>query len=404
MSFEIIGKTKDLKSGADVIYAQATISKYLEIVGSNFENFSIQRKREKHKAYQRLKKDLQEGALLPSITLAVKHNLVSPIISKLNDGNDISFDISQPGTVDILDGLQRTYIINDLIDEGISFSNDQKLLLEFWLESSLSKLIYRMIILNAGQKAMSMRHQVELLFLSLKDTIEEAVDGIQLLTEREATRRSQSKKFNLGFIASAYYAYITGSPEVNKENLVAQQLLNSEILDSSEEELNEKFESFIEYLKLFSNLDKLTWDHYESVLNYYKDLKRTLESEAEPNKEEIDKAKRNITVIKESISWFASENVMLSFFSAVTVFRNTQAREARVKTAIKALEDEFNNIESNEKDLLGMLFLDNIKDGLNPKLHNIGFATRKQIANTFKEFFREEGEVSFKECWTLAAE
>ncbi len=41
MSFQIIGKTKDLKSGADVIYVQSSINKYLEIVGSDFENFSI---------------------------------------------------------------------------------------------------------------------------------------------------------------------------------------------------------------------------------------------------------------------------------------------------------------------------------------------------------------------------
>ena len=59
MSFQIIGKTKDLKSGADVIYVQSSINKYLEIVGSDFENFSIQRKREKHKAYQRLKADIR---------------------------------------------------------------------------------------------------------------------------------------------------------------------------------------------------------------------------------------------------------------------------------------------------------------------------------------------------------
>ena len=269
MSFQIIGKTKDLKSGADVIYVQSSINKYLEIVGSDFENFSIQRKREKHKAYQRLKADLQQGALLPSITLGVKHNLVDNIIQKLNAGEDITNDLSATGCVDILDGLQRTYIMKDIINAGYPFSNDQKLLLEFWLEPSLSKLIYRMIILNAGQKAMSMRHQVELLFLSLKDTIEGEVEGIQLLTEKESTRRTSSKMFNLGHIASAYYAYITSSSEIDKENLVAQHLSNNEILDSSESELNEKFESFITHLRLYVELDELAWNHYTRILPIY---------------------------------------------------------------------------------------------------------------------------------------
>ena len=169
----------------------------------------------------------------------------------------------------ILDGLQRTYIMKDIINAGYPFSNDQKLLLEFWLEPSLSKLIYRMIILNAGQKAMSMRHQVELLFLSLKDTIEGEVEGIQLLTEKESTRRTSSKMFNLGHIASAYYAYITSSSEIDKENLVAQHLSNNEILDSSESELNEKFESFITHLRLYVELDELAWNHYTRILPIY---------------------------------------------------------------------------------------------------------------------------------------
>lgn len=397
MSFQIIGKTKDLKSGANVIYVQSSINKYLEIVGSDFENFSIQRKREKHKAYQRLKNDLQHGALLPSITLGVKYNLVEELIEKLNKDENIENDLSKVGSVDILDGLQRTYIMKDIIAEGTTFSDDQKLLLEFWLEPSLSKLIYRMIILNAGQKAMSMRHQVELLFLSLKDTIEKEVIGIQLLMEKDSVRRTSSKKFSLGDIASAYYAYITASHEVNKENLVAQQLVNSEILDSSENELNEKFESFLVYLNIFAELDELIWKHYMRLLPIYEEKEENVE---DPNdKKEV---KRQLTVIKESISWLASENVMLSFFSAIAVFRNNEERKTRIMASLESLKRELK--EDTQNDILGMLILDKIKDGLNPKLHNIGFATRKQISNTFKEFFREKGEVTFKECWSLALE
>jgi lysyl-tRNA synthetase class I len=287
--------------------------------------------------------------------------------------------------------------MKDIINAGYPFSNDQKLLLEFWLEPSLSKLIYRMIILNAGQKAMSMRHQVELLFLSLKDTIEGEVEGIQLLTEKESTRRTSSKMFNLGHIASAYYAYITSSSEIDKENLVAQHLSNNEILDSSESELNEKFESFITHLRLYVELDELAWNHYTRILPIY-EQKFDTENDESKRKE----LKRKITVIRESLSWFSSENVMLSFFSAVAVFRNTEERKNRVIISLNSLKEELKL--DDKEDILGMLILDKIKEGLNPKLHNIGFATRKQISNTFKEFFREKGEVVFCDCWSLATE
>lgn len=107
--------------------------------------------------------------MLPSITLAVKPHLVEEITKIIADDDRLSERLSQENTVDILDGLQRTYIISDLKSEGVEFNNKQELLLEFWLESDISKLIYRMIVLNSGQKAMSMRHQVELLFMSLQE-------------------------------------------------------------------------------------------------------------------------------------------------------------------------------------------------------------------------------------------
>lgn len=179
MTFKIIGKTKDLKSGTHVIYCQSSLDKYLDIVGDKFGDFYLQRKRESHKAYKRLREDIVDGASLPSITLSVKHHLVSDLIGLIESGDDdrLAKQLSKDDVVDILDGLQRTYIISDLKKIGTEFKEGQKLLLEFWLEPDLSKLIYRMIVLNSGQKAMSMRHQIELLFMSLQETISDKLNN-----------------------------------------------------------------------------------------------------------------------------------------------------------------------------------------------------------------------------------
>ena len=74
MAFNILGKTQDHRTKTHVIYCKCSINDYLNIIGGDFEHFSIQRKRENHKAYRRLKEDLKNGALLPSITLALKHS------------------------------------------------------------------------------------------------------------------------------------------------------------------------------------------------------------------------------------------------------------------------------------------------------------------------------------------
>ena len=72
MRVEVIGIATDIRTNTPVVYAKINIPDYLEIVGDDFGTFDIQRRREKHKFYARMKTDLENGALLPSITLAVK--------------------------------------------------------------------------------------------------------------------------------------------------------------------------------------------------------------------------------------------------------------------------------------------------------------------------------------------
>lgn len=174
MTLTILGVTRDMRTTTPVVYAKMSIDTYLKIVGEDFENFSIQRRRETHKAYQRLKNDLKEGALLPAISLAAKPAGVAELIPLLAEGETtgnwvkLQEKLLAGGVVDILDGLQRTYILHDIKEEGHDFLEGQELLAEFWLEEDLKNLIYRIIVLNAGQKPMSMRHQIELLFMSLK--------------------------------------------------------------------------------------------------------------------------------------------------------------------------------------------------------------------------------------------
>ena len=83
---EILGKTKDLRTNTEILYVQLTVNEYLEVIGDKFDEFGIQRKREKFKAYERMKKDIIEGALLPTINLSLKTSYVDTCKSfLLND-------------------------------------------------------------------------------------------------------------------------------------------------------------------------------------------------------------------------------------------------------------------------------------------------------------------------------
>jgi hypothetical protein len=379
VSLKILGLAQDKRTDTPVVYAQIPISEFLPLVGTEFESFAIQRRREKHKTYERMKKDLIAGALLPSITLAVKPERVAAIrpLHAASDYQQLAISLSQPGGVNILDGLQRTYIIKDLQDEGVELNADQTLHLEFWLEESINNLVYRIIVLNAGQKPMSMRHQIELLFSTLKQRLEDKIPSLEIYRERDQTRRRRSRKFALDRLASAYQSYITRSPEVSRENVVAQQIIEADAMDASEEELTTEFNSFLRLLARYCDLD----DHVCRIYVQQDD--------------ECD--------IPTGANWFGSENVLQSFFAANSQYAVSELQKTR---SDKALDHLLSTLAASSQgdDPLGLRRLLEIQQGFNPRKVNIGSATRKLLMNGFKELMRNEGETPMEDCWTFAAE
>ncbi|MBB3897679.1 hypothetical protein [Roseococcus suduntuyensis] len=399
MQLKVIGLARDLRTSTPVVYAQMAVADYLNIVGNEFENFSIQRRRESHKAYQRLKSDIKDGALLPSITLAVKPDKVSTILplfcsAELNTSNLASLELalSTPGNVDILDGLQRTYIMKDLEKEGHVFVSGQKLLVEFWLESDLKKLVYRIIILNAGQKPMSIRHQLELLFMSLKTSVENSIPGLEIYTERDNTRRRRARKFPLSSIVSGYQAFITASSELQKDNVIANQLISNSALDLSESEISEQFGKFNQYFALYADLDEEVSRIYRNNVLGDGDFGVGLEGDNEASSTQINYS-----------NWLATENVMMAFFAAISQFSSSDLRSQRVDAAVRTLLALLR--ESREgSDPLGLETFERLRAGNNPRKVNVGLATRRLLTNGFKEFFRESGESALSDCWTIAVE
>lgn len=375
-TIDILGKAKDLRSNTTVIYAKTSIDDYLDLVGDNFDDFEIQRKREKHQAYKRMKEDIINGALLPTITLAIKPEYVKKIVDILRkEGltDDLNAELCKNGQVNILDGLQRTYILKDIKKEGYEFKDGQTLLLEFWLEQELKHLIYRIIVLNAGQKPMSLRHQVELLFSTIKEKLESEISDLEIYVEKSGNRRNKPGKFAFVRLVSAYQCYLTKSHEISKENIIAQQLAENTVFDSDENTLEKQFISFSEYLKTYVALD----------LEFYRIYNRNGSEHNNSN-------------------WLADENVLCGFFSALSDFGTSEVRIERITNSLKKLR-ECLSMATEESDPFGLTEYDKVRTGLNPRKQNVGYSTRALIMNGFKEYFREEGEKELKDCWVAGA-
>lgn len=397
MAISILGTATDVRTGTAVVYTQMNIAEYLEIVGTGFEDFHLQRRRESHKAYARLKEDIRNGALLPSITLAVKPEKVDDIVPTYTDyvtepsrhAAKLAELISVPGSVDILDGLQRTYIMHDLATEQAEFKEGQRILVEFWLERDLHNLIYRIIVLNAGQKPMSIRHQLELLFASLQASIEKKIPSIEIYRERDATRRRRPRKFAFNVVVSAYQSMITTSSELQKSNIVANQLMENSALDDNETALAEQFDNFVDALSLYADLDTETFRVYSLP---------KVDAEDQVALTEIEQnAPSNL------LNWFSTENVMVSFFAAISQFSTSEARGERMNAALTALKDTLQTAEPGS-DPLGLEIFNQLRTGISARKFNLGVATRRLLTNGFKEFFREAGEVPLASCWKEAAE
>ena len=369
---KLLGKAKDLRTQTTVLYVQLPVKEYLEIIGNDFDQFTIQRKREKHKVYSRMKNDIKKGALLPTITLAVKPSHVDNILRKIEIEEECIKELSKSGRVDILDGLQRTYILKDLSDAGEDFKENYNLLVEFWLEKDEKHLIYRLLVLNAGQKPMSSRHQVEILFSLIKDSLEIKIPGLKLFTEKDMKRRTHPCEFHFDRIASGYQCFLNKTPEITRENIVAEQIQEDLILIESEDEIKEDYDLFVKYLDLFCKLDKAIFEFYN---NY---------SETSTK------------------NWCGDSTVIQSYFAAIGRTTSMKDREKRCEIALKRLIDKIKNSDI-EEDPLGLKTLEEVKKGINPRKSNVGSETRRLIFKSFQEFFREEGELDLSEIWTMEA-
>ncbi|RZJ49707.1 MAG: hypothetical protein EOO19_04835 [Chryseobacterium sp.] len=372
----IIGFSKDHRTETFVMYVQMDIKTYLSFVGDKFDEFSIQRKKESHKGYARLKNDIKDGALLPPITLALKPELVKKYIPFLRaepqnvDQLNGIFQVSE--SVYILDGLQRTHIMKDLSEEGYDFKQNQKLLLEFWFEEDMGNLIYRLIVLNSGQKPMSMRHQVELLFLTMQDKLKKDIPGLIMYNERESKARDNASMFPFDRIVTGYQSFLNQSPEINKGKLISDKLDTGKVITDVDMVILEGYNEYTAYLTKYLAIDVQSYRVYEKFSSF-----------------------------SGAKNWLADENVVNSFFAAIGILADEPVFKKRIDLALLNLTELLTNSKIGD-DPFALKDYDLIRQGFNPKQFNIGFISRKTIMNCFLEYFKGEGLLSFKKCWSLA--
>ena len=175
----------DSRINANNYMLEMSIGEYFELVEGCLNDNEYQRKRVRNASsvYSLLKKDLIQGCIMPPIVLAYSEivDANADIITVLkNDRNRIK----------ILDGLQRSYTIKDIINDirkgDLVIEDDHNPLnnlIRVEVYAGLSKvgLLYRMLTLNTGQTQMTTRHQIEIIYSDYKENCN--VQGVKLISE-----------------------------------------------------------------------------------------------------------------------------------------------------------------------------------------------------------------------------
>lgn len=378
-NFEVLSIDVDDRLRAVCVTVRATYDWYLTATRGAEDNLSIQRKIiGGRKSYQTLRADLVRGCVLPPIVLATMSAKVPSSLSykaigstKRRSKSSISkLSAALVKTTDfyIVDGLQRTNALRQVCDEleepGKAEFLARALRLEIWLDISFGALAYRMLLLNAGQRPMSIPHQVEILSEKLAKDLSDIL-GLTIFTRNDGRRRVQPGQFALSRVAQAFQAWLQGQPNLDIRNTVMEQLLAESAIETLGHSLSgpartEDRDAFHDFFKWLVQLDHAIGEEHREFLG-------------------------NDTVLQGVAAAFGS------------VTRKADHQAKAKKAAAKMLSSQ------KKGDSLRIEMFDQLRRGIDPKRQNVGDATRQMVYRAFEEYLRSGGEKEMAECWQLGA-
>ncbi|PRB02260.1 hypothetical protein CQ046_13550 [Chryseobacterium sp. MYb7] len=209
---EIKDKIFDNRINSLNLLIETTIEEYYTLSKDILDNNEFQRRRVKSSSsvYSLLKTDLRQGCVIPPIVLAL--SMEAEAGKDQSDDDLVNTILGHKEKLIILDGLQRTYTIRDLVNELESKDDPEKntilkrkLRIEIYLGINKLGILYRMLTLNTGQTPMSSRHQIEIIY---SDYIKDGIDDIKLIKETDGDTPNNESEYKFRDIIEGFTSYI----------------------------------------------------------------------------------------------------------------------------------------------------------------------------------------------------
>ncbi|MBT6053493.1 MAG: DUF262 domain-containing protein [Candidatus Scalindua sp.] len=248
----IVSDLYDSRIQAKNLLVEMTIGEYEELVKDAITKNEFQRKkvRSSKTVYALLKEDLLKQCVIPPIVLALTNDI------ELNIDDEAS--LFQSKLLDnknhllILDGLQRTHTIFALLSDHRSTDDETtleiilntKLRVEIYVGLNRLGILYRMLTLNTGQTPMSLRQQIEMLYL---DYTSNEIEGVELIRESEGRVASRINQYNFKDVIEGFNAYLDRD-ELPFDKADILENINSLEKLSKEDQNSELFEKYLSSL------------------------------------------------------------------------------------------------------------------------------------------------------------
>lgn len=246
----IVSRLFDGRINAQNYLLEMNAREYLTVAKDILDSNEFQRKRVKsaNSVYSLLKKDFLRGCVLPPIVLGLNSKLDVDPSDEIGQVIESNID-----DIVILDGLQRTYSLIEL-EQELSESSEElehfyllPLRVEMYVSINRLGVLYRMLTLNTGQSPMSIRQQIEMLYL---DYVKKPFDGIVLLREVDDDAPSAVGEYTFKSVADGFNSYIERNELPIDRGDILENIRGLEKLSTEESDAN-LFGGFIETYDLF---------------------------------------------------------------------------------------------------------------------------------------------------------
>ena len=236
---KVLDTTEDQRVKCVSIMTTMLVAEYLELVTSAYnERGGIEgqrgplKTRSAMRIRNRMVDDLKHGAVLPPVVIGV---IVDSVEMQRILAGKVQTDLTthiEDKRISIIDGMQRTTALIDAM-QGVKDQDQRWMRVEFWLAESANSLIYRMLILNAGQIPWSLSRQLNVVFFQFIEEAEKEIQGLKLIGKDAARRRAEPGQYQASDFVQLFLLFGTRRDDINLQDQLADEFARLDLTDST---------------------------------------------------------------------------------------------------------------------------------------------------------------------------